>query len=123
MRVYSPDHAPDVMVRDFYGRSPLLIDVKLLVAEGDVAAARVARTLQGAHLRKHEHTVRNLHQYNSLQNVRARLCVFAIDLRRGSGLGASYTNVISTACYARRALVRLVGAVGGPAHYLRAARH
>jgi hypothetical protein len=69
MRVYSPDHAPDVMVRDFYGPgSPLLIDVTSLAAEGDVAAARVARTPQGAHLRKHEHSVRDPHQYNSLQN-------------------------------------------------------
>jgi hypothetical protein len=62
MRIYSPDHAPDVMVRDFYGPgSPLLIDVKSLAAEGNVAAARVARTPQGAHLRKHEHTVRDPH--------------------------------------------------------------
>jgi hypothetical protein len=37
--------------------------------------------------------VRDPHQYNSLQNVRGRLCVFAIDLRGGLGLGPSYTNV------------------------------
>jgi hypothetical protein len=45
----------------------LLIDVKSLAAEGDVAAARVACTPQGAHIRKHELTVRDPHQYNSLQ--------------------------------------------------------
>ena len=100
------------MVRDFYGSgSPLLIDVKTLAAEGDVAAARVARTPQGAHLRKHEHTVRDPHQYNSLQNVRGRLCVFAIDLRGGLGLGASYTNIVVDGVL-RTEPVRVIGAVG-----------
>jgi hypothetical protein len=49
--------------QDFYGPgSHLLIDVKSLAAEGDVATARIAHTPQGAHLRKHEHTVRNPRQ-------------------------------------------------------------
>jgi hypothetical protein len=67
-------------------------------------------TPQGAHLRKHEHTVRDPHQYDSLNNVRDRPCVFAIELRRRLGLRASYTNVFVDGVL-RTEPVRVIGAV------------
>ena len=45
------------------------------------------------HLAKHDHTVRNAHQYNSLRDLTGRLCVFAVDLRGGLGIGHFYTEV------------------------------
>jgi hypothetical protein len=55
---------------------------------------RVARTPQGVHLCKHEHTVRDPHQYDLLKNLRGRLCVFPLRSTSARlGLGASCTNV------------------------------
>jgi hypothetical protein len=110
MAIYSPVHIPDIMVRDLYGPGkPLLIDIKTLAVEG-VGVEQAARTPQGPHLAKHDHTVRDTHQYDSLRGLTGRLCVFAVDLRGGLGIGNSYNDVHVDGAL-RHDPVRVLGAV------------